>query len=56
MGHMDKSQTFKMRVDEAWLSALDALRKNEADMPSRAAMVRRLVMRALTSNRKEPNK
>jgi hypothetical protein len=40
-----KDRPFSMRVDEEWEKGVDELRKREADLPSRAEMVRRLIER-----------
>lgn len=40
---------FQMRTSESFLRDVDALRRRESDLPSRADMVRRLVERALQS-------
>jgi hypothetical protein len=46
MPGMEKDQNFHMRASVATLAALDRLRKKEADLPSRAEMIRRLIERA----------
>lgn len=45
MHHMDdlKDRPFQMRVSDAWLRRLDEWRRQQADLPSRAEAIRRLV-------------
>ena len=43
---MTKQKLIQVRVSDDDISAIDELRKAEADLPSRAEMVRRLVDRA----------
>ena len=40
----EQDHDFHMRVSAAVLAALDKIRRKETDMPSRAEMVRRLVL------------
>jgi hypothetical protein len=39
---------YLMRVDQPFLDAIDAWRRHQPDLPSRAEAIRRLVIRALT--------
>ena len=41
-----QDKQFPMRVDDEFLRMLDDLRRNEADVPPRSQMVKRLVDRA----------
>ena len=43
---MTQTEILHMRVAPDLISALDRLRKQEADLPSRSEMVRRLIERA----------
>lgn len=38
-----KSNTLQMRVSDAFLKTIDEWRRKQADLPSRAAAIRRLV-------------
>ena len=42
-----KEHRFEMRADSAWLKRLDDWRRKQADIPSRAEAIRRLVEAAL---------
>ena len=50
MSNVTATNTFdallQVRVDEEHKTAIDALRRQERDLPSRAEMVRRLIERA----------
>jgi hypothetical protein len=43
---MTKDAILHMRISEAEISALDELRRQEKDIPTRSEMVRRLIARA----------
>ena len=43
-----KDKQTSLRLSEATLSSLDQLRRDEADLPTRAEMIRRLIERAVT--------
>jgi len=49
---MEKNRYIQIRVTDEWLKAVDALRKNEDDLPSKSEMVRRAIMRALQETRR----
>jgi hypothetical protein len=49
----NKTNNFHMRVDDEFLALLDALRKAEADLPSRAEIIRRLVERAAPQEKRK---
>lgn len=42
-----KTERFEMRMSKADLANLDKLRKDEADLPQRAEMIRRLIAKAV---------
>lgn len=48
----DKERSFTFRVKPKDLKGLDDLRRNEPDVPSRGAMLRRLIARALAAQSK----
>ena len=43
---MNKTNLLQVRVSDDEVSAIDELRKAEADLPARSEMVRRLIERA----------
>ena len=47
----NKEKRFEMRADSEFIQALDQLRRDEPDLPSRAEMVRRLVVGKVESGR-----
>ena len=51
-----KLERFEMRAEEEWLKALDDWRRRQADLPSRAEAIRRLVDAALAAEQAEANK
>jgi hypothetical protein len=51
---MIASETFKMRASPEWLATLDAWRRLQPDLPSRAEAVRRLVAAGINATPKEP--
>jgi hypothetical protein len=48
----NRTERFEMRMSASDLAALDRLRKGEDDLPSRAEMVRRLIVDADAAARK----
>lgn len=50
---MENDAILHMRISEALKATLDQLRKNEADLPTRSEMVRRLIERAAEKLPKE---
>ncbi len=44
----EKTRPFQMRVSPDWLEMIDEWRRKQADLPSRAEAIRRLVNIALT--------
>lgn len=43
----DKTRPYQMRVTEEWLATIDDWRRQQADLPSRAEAIRRLVEKGL---------
>jgi metal-responsive CopG/Arc/MetJ family transcriptional regulator len=43
----DSTERFEMRVSKEFLAAIDGWRRHQADLPSRAEAIRRLVEQAL---------
>ena len=46
------TRLFQMRVDDAFLEAVDDWRREQKDLPSRSEAIRRLVAMALKSDKK----
>jgi hypothetical protein len=44
----EKNERFEMRVPTSFLRAIDAWRRKQSDLPSRAEAIRRLVEQALS--------
>jgi hypothetical protein len=44
---MKKSELFQMRVTLDWLAEIDAWRRQQPDLPTRAGAIRRLIQKAL---------
>lgn len=47
-----KGQTFQMRADDDFLEMIDEWRRTEADLPSRAEAIRRIVTAYIKGKRK----
>ena len=45
----EKTRPYQMRVTEEWLATIDAWRRQQPDLPSRAEAIRRLVEKALAA-------
>lgn len=43
----EKTKPFQMRVSPEWLAMIDAWRREQPDLPSRAEAIRRLVEKGL---------
>ena len=48
---MSEDRRFEMRASAEWLKKLDEWRRKQADLPSRAEAIRRLVEAALKTER-----
>jgi metal-responsive CopG/Arc/MetJ family transcriptional regulator len=48
----EKTERFEMRVPGSFLAAIDAWRRTQEDLPSRAEAIRRLVEQALSKPKK----
>jgi hypothetical protein len=51
-----KTERLELRVDGEFLAKVDEWRRNQPDLPPRAAAIRRLVERALESDQAEQKK
>jgi hypothetical protein len=49
-----EGRSFSFRVTEETLKKIDALRRKEADLPTRGEMLRRLVDRATEADKTKP--
>lgn len=54
MAAEQKTRTFQMRVDDAWLATVDEWRRKQPDLPARAEAIRRLVDQSLKAGSKDP--
>lgn len=51
----EHDRVFQMRVSDAFLATIDEWRRHEADLPSRAEAVRRLIERGLDWRPRKPS-
>ena len=49
----NRTERFEMRMSASDLEALDRLRKAEDDLPSRAEMIRRLIVEAVAARKRK---
>jgi hypothetical protein len=55
-GMPTKTERLELRVDSDFLAKVDEWRRDQPDLPPRAAAIRRLVEKGLEADRAEPKK